>query len=350
MKHQIDNFTVVLPVTCNADCGFCPEKEMETKENKDVWIKNMVDAINSTEHLGYDHVSISGGEPSLDPRLLKKTIRAIITETHISKIGLTTNGQFLECTSKTEKFLDAISDDLGFPLLDFINISRHAVKTEDNNRIMKVNYKHTMSDIIAFRNVIQGVESFHINTVVEFERDVKPLFKQFSVIQPALQKNNIDVVFRTAYDWQEYSRKTHNLTIPPDLLEEFVSHFGFMRLISECDTCLTYQSTVTENIWLKGATFEPTDHEETARELVLHQDGILYYDWGRNKPYLDADKLAEKEMNDLLGAPTIFIQPIKKLPVDLVEKHRPAAVKVIPTKYVEEEYRGCGFGVQRCGF
>lgn len=306
MKYEVDNFTAVLPVTCNADCGFCPEKEIpnELKASKDDYLYNLVDAINQTAHLGYDHVSISGGEPTLDPRLLGQAIRTIITNTPIKKVGLTTNGQFLESTSKINKFVEAAFDESGVPLIDFINISRHAVRTEENNAIMGVNYSHTMRDVLAFRAMVPETVSFHINVVVQEFRELDRMFEEFKAVSNILAANAIDIVFRTDYDWQEESDEI----IPDELITKFNSHFGAVMQISGCPTCATYRSISHSNVYIKGATFEPTDHEETIRELVFHQDGNLYLDWVRNKPYISEEQKKIDYLEELLGSQTVLTE------------------------------------------
>lgn len=345
MEMKIDNFTAILPVTCNADCTFCPEKEMpnDLKANKDDYVYQLVEAVNKTVHLGYDHVSISGGEPSLDPRLLKRVVRAIINETPIKKVGLTTNGRFLESDDKINSFVDAIISDDANVMLDFINISRHAVRTEDNNKIMGVSYTHTLRDLISFRNLLPETLSFHINVVVEQDRDLDLMFKEFEAVANTLLANNISIVFRTAYDWLEQVEDP----IPAVLVEKFKEKFGNTITISECDTCLTTRSISYPNVYLKGATFEPTEHEEIARELIMHQDGKLYFDWGREKEYIEPEKAAELYLADLLGEPTVLTKVARMMPaakpVSLSEMHASAYRNGGVIQIVEVESENCAF-------
>ena len=85
----VDNFTAILPVTCNASCGFCPEKEMSDKLPWALWINGLVDAVNTTHaRYGYDHISLSGGEPSLDSNRLQETLNALLNRTPIKKIEI----------------------------------------------------------------------------------------------------------------------------------------------------------------------------------------------------------------------------------------------------------------------
>lgn len=340
MKYEIDNFTAVLPITCNADCSFCPEKESE-KISKEQYIENLVKAINETQNLGYDHISISGGEPTLDPRLLKEVIRAILSRTSITKIGLTTNGQFLESEQKLAAFLDAISDANDNCLLDFINISRHAISNDDNNEIMKVNYKHTWADIVAFRQILPIGCSFHINMVQSENSDYTKVFKGIKTLNPVLKDSMIDVVFRTDYAWK--SKLESDELIPPELYFLYTQIFGNCMIVGECPTCITYKNTTDEydNIYLKGANYEPTNNENTIREFIFHMNGELYLDWQRNKPYT---KL-EPSIEELLGEVTLKSITLR----DRKPKHNIVTVDVSANN--ESIYNRCGFGPSiRCGY
>lgn len=354
MKHQIDNFTAVLPVTCNADCHFCPEKEMpnDKKAPRDKYIQELTKAIKTTEHFGYDHVSISGGEPSLVPKLLGSAIDGILDETNIRKIGLTTNAQFLESDNKLNAFFDAITDEHGNCKLTFMNISRHAVRTEDNNEIMGVKYNHTISDIIQFRLLLPVNLSFHINVVVTDDRDLDVMFEEFKVVSEVLKEYNIDVVFRTDYTW--HASEFETTKIPTRLQDKFYEYFGSITVISECDTCWTLCSNSHPNMFLKGATFEPTDHEEVARELVFHQDGKLYYDWMRQKPFTDLKIL------ELLGKPTLNLsnKPISTNKIDVVNVTKPNHKDTcefratMDCNFNSTRYSACGYTSNggSCGF
>lgn len=367
MKHEIDNFTVVLPVTCNADCSFCPEKEMENKASKQDWLDNMVLAVNETASDGYDHISVSGGEPTLDLRLLTEAVYAILNGTHIKKVGITTNAQFLESRAKAQNMIQFINSGI-LPVIDFMNISRHAVRTSDNNKIMGVNYKHTLSDIIRFRNAV-NVRSFHINVVVTAETDLDELFREYSLVQPVLDSNNIDIVFRTDYTWQntaiEDGRKIVEI-----LVQKFTDVFGEYTTVSECGSCLTLVSSAHPNVYLKGAAYEPTLVEDVAREFVFHQDGALYYDWERNLP-VQGELARRAELKELLGESTLQFDaavlrqhseriPVQNTFVPEVGATGPCGFGTCspacgystptPAPVKPEEYRGCSFSYTRCGF
>lgn len=278
MKYEIDNFTAILPVTCNANCAFCPEKEMPCKEDKSVWIDNLVEHIKLTRGAGYNHVSLTGGEPTLDLRLLGNTLHAIHSQTHIADVGITTNGKFLEAESSILAFLSASYHG---KLLSFINISRHAFDTAENNRIMQVDYKHTLLDVIDFRRLLPAALSFRLNMVITADTDINKLFFEAKALYGVLSSALIQIAFRT--DYALITDKGNGL-IPDHLLSAFRGVFGEVETAGSCPTCISYKSAKYPGVMLKGANFEPTEVEATSRELIQHQDGALYHDWQRQKP------------------------------------------------------------------
>lgn len=274
-NFEIDNYTALLPVTCNANCGFCPEKESE-KIDKSTWLYNLVDNINRTHHLGYDHISLSGGEPTLDPRLLKATLWCI-QQTPVRGVGITTNGQWLESVHRRRMLLELLNSDVGRDVY-FINISRHAFDTKENNEIMKVDYKHTLSDISEFRRNLAYVTSFRLNMVITPTTDFSRLFLETKALTGWLRESNISIAFRTDYAFGS------GREIPAAILNAFSYYFGDARELGGCPTCATYgpgNGRYNGLVAIKSADFEPTTKDPVIRELVQHMNGVLYYDWTR---------------------------------------------------------------------
>lgn len=279
MKYK-ENFTAILPVTCNANCAFCPEKEMEKKAGKDDWITSLTDHLKITQYV-HNHVSLSGGEPTLDPRLLQRTIKTISRFPGMG-VGITTNAQFLESLTKTQAFMDACCVDGEGPFYPyFINISRHAFDVVENNRLMKTNYRHDMNDIFAFRRMLPSNVSFRLNMVLVAGEDHLKLFKEALAYEQKLVELGIVLSFRT--DYNLVVSKEEGL-IPKSIYDQFVSVFGACEETYGCPTCVTHSPQAYSNYILKAGDFEPTTKEELQREFVFHQDGKLYHDWKRNKP------------------------------------------------------------------
>lgn len=342
--NKIDNFTSVLPVTCNANCAFCPEKEMSTKMKKDEYIERLIESLSYTKSEGYGHVSISGGEPTIDLRFLAQVVNSIKTRSHISRVGITSNGKFLSNMGSMQKFFDITEE------LSFINVSMHSFDRVRNNKIMNVENLFTIYDVIRFFEfAIKNNPSLtcHVNMVVtedtlnELSDNVKFWVEQ---ILPYLMKNDlkIDLVIRKDYDLSNTS---------------FIGTMAYIGrnvvgsnpvLISECPTCKTMYHA-EEQLYFKYADYEPTSKEETNRELILHMDGTLSYDWQREKPYLGVIGKFSDRRNTFLD----WDQFAKNKRIDIVTTEVPvkAPKKVKAKKRVEvsESYSsGCHF--HRCGF
>lgn len=293
-KLEIDNFTAILPVTCNANCGFCPEKEMDQKADKRTWLNNLVDHINHSWNLGYDHISLSGGETTLDLRLLEDTLIAIHERTPCRRVGITTNGKFLENLVQTRRLVSFLNDTDAGNMVYFINISRHAFDTSTNNDIMQVNYQHNLGNIAEFRRALKHVDSFRLNMVITAETNTHELFTGALSLTGWFQQNKIDVALRCDYN---LDRKEGEV-IPSWVTTLFERYFGETRITGGCPTCKTRGTLNSRyrHLMLKGSYFEPTHHDTVSRELIHHQDGVLYYDWQRADRYEPTDNFLVGEL------------------------------------------------------
>ncbi|QYW03921.1 hypothetical protein pEaSNUABM46_00278 [Erwinia phage pEa_SNUABM_46] len=320
------NFTAILPVTCNADCSFCPEKEMEQKATNRQWLTNLISQIN--DHAGeFDHVSISGGEPTLKPKFLFEVIDAIRTQTDIDKVGLTSNGRFLNKQDSIFQFLDLNTDDMLESKLSHLNISRHSFDDAKNNEIMKVRYTYTLDDLVKFRRQLGTKLSFHINFVIN-EHNIDNIEWEFAQANRFMMENPwIDVVFRVDYAdeklnrrlrryglsvqaWRDATRGSirderiarEKLKKKPKLVQLFDGVFSGTTQDNDgtftdaCPSCFVHRSQKIHNnhAWLKASSYEPNVDEEEYTEYVFHMDGELYYDWSRAEPVPAVEKKPRK--------------------------------------------------------
>lgn len=296
-EFEVDNFTAIIPGTCNANCGFCPEKESE-QADKATWIYNLIDNINTTYHMGYDHISLSGGEPTLDLRMLAATLNAVAVATPIQGVGFTTNGQFLESETKRLNLIHILNSGVGRNVY-FINISRHAFDTTENNQIMEVNYRHTLKDIATFRRSLENVQSFRLNMVITPDTDYRKLFQETKVLTGWLRDNNISIAFRCDYAFKA------GASIPLEILSEFNRQFGTAVNLGGCPTCISMgpgNPRYRGQVMLKSADFEPMGVDPVVREFIQHMNGRLYYDWTRS------------ELHDLNSDPAFTNSWIHRIP------------------------------------
>ncbi|QZE58151.1 hypothetical protein MPK70_gp275 [Erwinia phage pEa_SNUABM_33] len=324
IPNVLRNFTAILPVTCNADCSFCPEKEMENKAPQKEWQDKLIAAIKTHGHR-VDHVSISGGEPTLRMKYLFETIDQIQTKAHMYKVGLTSNGQFLEKPNQLLTFLDLNTNEMLESKLSHLNISMHSFDREKANKIMGVNYTWTLEDLARFRRQLGRKLSFHINFVIN-EQNIDNIEWEFRQANEFMKENQwIDVVFRVDYNNKKLNKelRKYGLAVQaareakrprdksikylapkikePKLIELFNSIFdgSFYDDLTEetmpglgdtfttaCPSCFTHRSTDLGNsfAYLKASSYEPNEDEEEYTEMVFHMDGNLYFDWSRKEP------------------------------------------------------------------
>lgn len=357
------NFTAILPVTCNANCVFCPEKEMENKATKANWLDNLVTSIFKNRKR-VDHVSISGGEPTLNVKLLQQTIDTILSETHITRIGLTSNGQFLESANKTLNVLNALTDKTSLECkLDFMNISMHSFNADLNMEIMGISSMFDLDALVRFRKLL-GHVSFHINFVI-CKQNIKNILWEMKQAKRFMEDNpNIDVVFRVDYNmkaefkklhaWAQANKRQRHIMEMPALITKFNSVFGTgmevdptMQLIGYCPSCFTMLSKVTElnSAYLKASAYEPNAILDVPTELVYHMDGNLYFDWSRNQP---VNRTSPEDIFDEdADLDESAFEPDEELPMKTGTTH--AKKKQTKTKAKRRTTSSSGSG-GRCGY
>lgn len=115
MKFIVDdpNFSIIMPGGCNAHCDFCFYKHNPKEEmHHDEWTAKLHTVISFLPKK-FKQVSVTGGEPTLNPEFLFSTIGML--KNRFDKVVLTTNGFDM----------DSIINIAKSGLIDFLNISRH---------------------------------------------------------------------------------------------------------------------------------------------------------------------------------------------------------------------------------
>lgn len=103
---------VIFTVGCNLNCGFCHNKHLLNKEaGRDILISELIDNVKSNLLVG--GVSISGGEPTLQPDLLELCKEINKLEKYLS---IDTNGTNLEIIRQIIPYINRIALDLKSPL------------------------------------------------------------------------------------------------------------------------------------------------------------------------------------------------------------------------------------------
>lgn len=259
---MLNNFTVVLPGGCNAKCSFCPDS-MEGKPPTD-WLMKLSDALKLIPD-GWTDVSFTGGEPTISP-YLEQTL-SLVSE-YFSKTVLTTNGL---------KLLDKIHV-IG-QYIDFLNISRHGIGLESNQKVFKTKRVPTDIDLAKSIAVYKEIYGGFVNLNHVYLKNDSHINKEYLVeyVKYAKSLGADSVSFR--YD------QTENCLDTTELELAFLSY----PVVSSgsCPVCRAHTIIVDEiPVTFKASFQEPgSAYEEGLYELIFGTSGKLTTDWSAKNEY-----------------------------------------------------------------
>lgn len=273
-RNNNPNFTIILPGPCQAKCSFCFWKQDKNNSN---FIKGLKTSLEELPNL-FNQISISGGEPTISP-YFKETLE-IINEYKkngkIQKVVLTTNGLNL-------KNLDLTG-------INHINISRHAITYEENQKIFETKNIPNNEDLKEIANHCNtfGID---VNFNVVFVDEINTNYNIEEWTNLAKNSNVSSLTFRNQYNNYGISK------LENDLIENnYKPH-----IISSCPVCRT--STFFVNgvkVRFHSSDYEPTEsdkfQEDEVYEVILQQNGNLTRDWEEKKILINSNKENKMEM------------------------------------------------------
>lgn len=237
------NLSVILPVACNAKCEFC-----YWKKQKGLDVARFDFVANSLPKDLFKQCSITGGEPTMLPNLLKYLK---IAKDRFDKVVLNTNGHKL-----TLEHLKAV---------DYVNISRHHYLDLENEKVFKTKRVPTakeLKELCARGNVTLNCFLPSDFKDKKFIMDYVSFAKELGAAGVAFRKyyENLDVL--SEVDTNETLVKSHN-----------------------CGACLHRSHLINDmEVVFKYSVKETFEHVSGVYELVLHPNGDLCFDWGgKNK-------------------------------------------------------------------
>lgn len=141
--------------SCNANCDFCANMGCEDFGKIDLEkLRYVITYLREKNNLS--NISITGGEPMSNPKLLEKLIRVIWEVSPDIRIAISTNGYKL----REFAYFDQINE------LESIHISRHHYSDEENNKIFKSNLVAQSDDIVFLQSKLDDKKIININTMV----------------------------------------------------------------------------------------------------------------------------------------------------------------------------------------
>ena len=140
---------------CNANCEFCANKGCEDFGKIDLSkLRYVVEYLKAKNDL--KSISITGGEPMSNPKLLESIVTTIWNVDPDIRIGISTNGYKL----REFAYFDGVDN------LESIHISRHHYLDEENNKIFKSNLVAQSEDIAFLQSRLNDKKIININTMV----------------------------------------------------------------------------------------------------------------------------------------------------------------------------------------
>jgi MoaA/NifB/PqqE/SkfB family radical SAM enzyme len=268
--NDAPNFTIVLPVDCQADCVFCSwrtSNQDKQKMDDDKFFKAIIHTLNNLPS-NCTELTISGGEPTTYPYLeqVLKLIQLHKKE-NIKKVVFTTNGQNLYSWAKDSLFLDVV---------DYVNISRHHYIQEDNDRIMRIrtinwNTICSVSDRLSKAGIRTNINCILSTSVMkEYDYEFLACF-----IDYARNHSINSITFRKDYDdgfGMHYLEQEIQETYKP-------LHIG------ECPVCRKSKYLINGmEVLFTTSEFEPTAYygSQSIYEFILQPNGNLTSDWEGN--------------------------------------------------------------------
>lgn len=307
------NFTIIMPVGCQAKCGFCfwNQKQLADQE---AWLNKLKRKLsNPTLRNLITTISISGGEPTLNPELLIKVLEVIESTVGRVKVVLNTNGYQLKQVASHDKFLQMVCH---------INLSRHTYNHHANTRIFGTDEIITDDGIREVVHILEDSNSLiDITLNVVYGNDIIYL-EEFSHVE------QIDIMIeytRSLYINKIAFRKDVEFGLEHSLLEKSVTFdVGVTPYVTTCPVCK--QSSMRRKgieLSFKYGVADTYDHlpmlANKVYELIFHENGKLCYDWKGQKGVA--------------------------LPTEAPPERATATATVTPSRYTSS---GCGYRTRGC--
>ena len=265
---------------CNGKCSFCRNQYMnECFYNYKNIQKNLEYCINKI-----DNVIIGGGEPTLNPKDIKKLYEHFIWETN--KLYIFSNG-----TNSMVKFNDESSRGYNW------YISRHSYNEDDNARIFGIN-----KNDFASWNYLSNVDNLTLScTCITSGIDTKD--KILKYIQQALSYDITNIIFSNLHNDasmyenvdDEYSKLIINDNIFLEAINyleskgfsssyPIISSSGFeLTVLKYAGITITFKKYISleklNELWLKAV--------KRSFDLTMNPAGTIYENWSANSKKLE---------------------------------------------------------------
>ena len=262
--------TIFVPSDCTNNCKFCTSKESYKERQPN--IEKVLKSIRKLNKVGWvESFVLTGGEPFADLDILS----IILSEISPSK------KVYVNTTLPTNKYSEnELANFINNSRIDGVNISRHATTYEKDQAFFSKN--------IASDSIVEKIERpIKINHLATNGENVKKVVDRWS------KYSNVIVSLRADY---RKVTKASLKDLTDDLTNEilnipgvtYVSHGG-------CDVCFDIVFCYDGRFYFslhRGMEYSSIlfGNELIINDIIVSQDGDIYYDWDMNTSKLKVKK------------------------------------------------------------
>ena len=267
------NFSIVLPGACQARCGFCYWRQSSDELRLRAWGRRLNEVLTKLPDQ-FRTLSLTGGETTLSP-MLRRAIEVIdLHKGRFDRVVLTTNGGL---PRNFEKMRDLFAG-----VVDHINLSRHALREDENRAAFgdcrTLNWEQTERFISMMGEV--GID-------VTISAVLGPWWGEY-ILGEWIGKDKEDVhafldKCAEVGAGAVFMRKLHGNLVTHPLQDHFedlpVSQHG-------CPTCQDFIMHINGmRVHWKYSTLEPSSDLGLVYEVVMQPSGKLTTGWTTDEEY-----------------------------------------------------------------
>ncbi|MBR3834937.1 MAG: radical SAM protein [Lachnospiraceae bacterium] len=302
------NFSIFLDDYCNADCRFCVA-QLRYSHRQAMYIKphiqdeaeyfRRLDKVLSLIRPLNPSVSITGGEPSLSPKL--PLVIKMIDDYGFRKRTITTNGSGL---LKKVKGNERIIEQLIRYNFDHLNISRASEKDELNLRIMRYHKDEEYCDNQMLKQIIDITNSSPLNhrlSCLLLKESVNSVDRLKEYLEFYRQMGVNNVIFRELMDFSGDAVNTEKIRYCLDnkirlndiweAMEkdsDFVPYLNILGYYYYVEIYKYHEMTVaSESADLNQQYVEKDKNKDMVYEMIFHPNGNLCGSWVDSEEILD---------------------------------------------------------------
>jgi molybdenum cofactor biosynthesis enzyme MoaA len=184
-QYTFQNLYIITTYECNCNCDFCLFKYNKSECNENKILEKLQYIFQQTKIKNSLYIKITGGEPFLKPKLLKKII-ALSDNEKVYKIGIGTNG-----TIVIPKFINDTKKRIE------IFFSRHHYNDNINKKNFNINKNISITNIT--KNIKSSLIRLHFNCNL-IKNDIDSIHKILNFIDYGIENKISSITFRELND------------------------------------------------------------------------------------------------------------------------------------------------------